>query len=67
MEKVKNMEEFMKKLGEKFYKLRNKNKWSLKRVKIKIDSIPPEKKFSTSEISRVEQGERKKSKSSFDI
>lgn len=53
------MEEFMKELGEKFYKLRNKNKWSLKQVKIKIDSIPPEKKFSTSEISRVEQGERK--------
>lgn len=33
----------MKELGEKFYKLRNKNNWSLKRVKIKIDSIPPEK------------------------
>lgn len=53
------MEEFIKELGKTFLKARNENKWSLTQVKIKIESIPPKKEFSISEIGRVERGERK--------
>ena len=53
------MEEFIKELGKTFLKARNENKWSLTQVKIKIEAIPPKKKFSISEIGRVERGERK--------
>ena len=53
------MEEFIKELGKAFLKTRNENKWSLTQVKIKIESIPPKKEFSISEIGRVERGERK--------
>ena len=53
------MEGFIKELGKAFLKTRNENKWSLTQVKIKIESIPPKKEFSISEIGRVERGERK--------
>lgn len=49
----------MKELGKMFFEARNKNKWSLGQVKIKIDSLLPKKDFSISEISKLEQGERK--------
>lgn len=50
----------MKELGKIFRDEREKRKWSLDQLKIKIDSFLPYKKTNKNDISLIERGERKK-------